>query len=82
MGNVTAPDNASRQYAKAHAAHYGARDLPLALRHYKKVLALHPSAPEADYARTQIENIVNAVIPRDKRLEAQMELVDAHFERH
>jgi hypothetical protein len=41
---------------------------------------MHPSTQEADYSRTQVQNLVNAVIPRQKLLEAQMELAVAHFE--
>lgn len=81
MGNEIELRAAGRQYAMAHAAHYVARDLPLALQLYKAVLALHPSTQEADYSRTQVQNLVNTVIPRQKLLEAQMELAVAHFER-
>jgi hypothetical protein len=79
MGNEIELGAAGRQYAAAHAAHYVARDLPLALQLYKTVLASHPSTEEAGYSRTQVQNLVNAVIPRQKLLEAQMELAVAHF---
>jgi hypothetical protein len=81
MGNDIELGDAGRQYAAAHAAHYGARDLPLALQLYKAVLASHPSTEEAGYSRTQVQNLVNAVIPRQTLLEAQMALAVAHFER-
>jgi hypothetical protein len=51
----------------------------LALQLYQAVLASHPSTEEADYSRTQVQNLVNAVIPKQKLLEAQMELAVAHF---
>lgn len=70
----------SRQYAAAYAAHYVDRDLPLALQLYKKLMASHPSAQEAGYSRMQVQNIVNAVVPKQELLDAQMELVVAHFE--
>jgi hypothetical protein len=38
MGNEIELGGAGRQYAAAHAAHYVARDLPLALQLYKAVL--------------------------------------------
>lgn len=81
MGNETELGEAGRQYAAAHTAHYVARDLPLALQLYKAVLASHPSTEEADYSRTQLQNLVNAVIPKQELLEAQMALAAAHFAR-
>ncbi len=48
MGNEIELGGAGRQYAAAHAAHYVARDLPLALQLYKAVLGSHPSTQEAD----------------------------------
>ena len=79
MGNEIKLGVAGRQYAAAHAAHYVARDLPLALQLYKAVLASNPGTQEADYSRTQVQNLVNAVIPKQELLEAQMELAVAHF---
>jgi hypothetical protein len=81
MRNETEPTEASRQYAAAYVAHYTGRDLPLALQLYKKLMASHPSAKEADYSRMQVQNIVNAVVPKQDLLDAQMELVRVHFER-
>lgn len=75
------PTEASRQYATAYAAHYSARDLPWALRLYQGLVASHPSAVEADYARTQIQNIVNSVVPRPDLLDAQLKLLPARFHR-
>ena len=81
MGNEIELGEVGRQYAAAHAAHYVARDLPLALQLYKAVLASYPSTEEADYSRTQVQNLVNAVIPKQELLDAQMELAVAHFAR-
>ena len=81
MGNETELGDAGRQYAAAHAAHYVARDLPLALQLYQAVLASNPSTKQADYSRTQVQNLVNAVIPKQELLEAQMDLAVAHFAR-
>lgn len=80
MKNETEPTEAGRQYAEAYAAHYTGRDLPLALQLYKKLIASHPSVQEAGYARMQIQNIVNAVVPKQELLDAQIELVLACFE--
>lgn len=81
MNTVTDFGEAGRRYAAAHAAHYGERDLSAALRLYTTVLASHPESTEADYSRTQIQNIVNAVVPKRELLEAQMELVVARLAR-
>ena len=81
MRNETAPTEASQQYTAAYAAHYTGHDLPLALRLYQKLLASHPSTREAGYSRMQVQNIVNAVVPKQELLEAQMELVRVHFAR-
>lgn len=80
MKNESKLTEASRQYAAAYAAHYAARDLPLALHCYQKLMASHPDAPEADYSRMQVHNIVNAVVPKQELLDAEMELVLAHLD--
>jgi hypothetical protein len=81
MLNDTELTEAGRQYAAAYAAHYTGRDLPVALQLYKKLLASHPSTQEAGYSQTQVQNIVNAVVPKQELLDAQIELALAHFER-
>ena len=80
MKNQMEPTEASRQYAAAYAAHYTGRDLPLALQLYKQLLSAYPNAQEAGYARMQVQNIVNAVVPKQTLVEAQIELVRTHFE--
>jgi hypothetical protein len=80
MKNQTEPTEASRQYAAAYAAHYTGRDLPLALQLYKQLMSSYPITQEAGYARVQIQNIVNAVVPKQALLDAQIELVHIHFE--
>ena len=79
MGNETAPTEAGLQYAAAQAAHYETKDLHEALGLYKAVMAAHPDAQEAEYSRTQIQNIVKRVVPQDALFDAQMELAMAHF---
>ena len=71
---------AGRQYATAYAAHYKGHDLPAALQLYMNVMASHPDAQEAGYSGAQVQNIVNAVVPKQELLNAQMELARAHFE--
>ena len=69
-----------RQYATAYAAHYTERNLPVALQLYRKVIASHPTACEAEYSRTQVRDIVNTVVPKQELLDAQIELALAHLE--
>jgi hypothetical protein len=67
--------SAAQIYADAHAIQYSERDYPAALRSYDQLIALHPGAPEAGYARTQMRNIVKSVIPAKELLAAELELV-------
>jgi hypothetical protein len=69
-----------RQYAEAYAAHYTGGDLPAALQLYRKVVVSRPDTLEAGYARTQVRNIVNAVVPRQELLDADVQLALAHLE--
>ena len=80
MRNKTEHTEANRQYATAYATHYTEHDLPVAMRLYKQIMASHPSDPEAEYSRVQIQNIVNAVVPKQELLDAQMDLALNHFE--
>jgi len=70
----------ARAYAAAYAAHYRERDLPLALRLYTKLIASHSGSRESSYARVQLLNIVNAVVPSDEILGVQLELARARLE--
>jgi hypothetical protein len=85
MRNATAPTEAgrqteaSRQYAAAYAAHYTERDLPGALQLYVNVIASHPDEQEADFSRAQVQNIVNAVVPKQELFDAQVNLAATHF---
>jgi hypothetical protein len=70
---------AALQYAAAYAAHYTERDLPGALRLYVNVIASHPDEQEATFSRAQVQNIVNAVVPKQELFDAQVNLAAAHF---
>ena len=76
----TESTEANQQYTAAYAAHYTGRDLPLALQLYRQLMASHPDAREAGYARMQVQNIINAVVPKQELLEVQIECVLVHFE--
>lgn len=76
-----ARDEVARRYAAAHAAHYAAGDLREAIALYEALLAEHPEAREAEYSRSQIENIVKAVVPREVLLQAGLDLARARIDR-
>ena len=74
------PTEASRQYAAAYAEHYTGRNLPLAFHLYKELMASYPNSQEANYARMQVQNLINAVVPKQELLDAQIERLLTHFE--
>jgi len=71
---------AGRQYASAYEAHYKTKDLGKALGLYRVVMDAHPEAKEREYSRLQIQNIVNAVVPKQELFDAQVELALIHIE--
>jgi hypothetical protein len=73
-------NEAGRLYATAYAAHYAAKDLRGAFELYRSLMATHPDTPEAGYSQSQILNIANAVVPKQKILDAQVELALAYLE--
>ena len=79
MRNDIVITEVGQQYAAAHAAHYGTQDLPEALMLYKALLAAHPDTHEAGYSRSQIQNIVKAVVPQQMFSDAQVDVVTAHL---
>jgi hypothetical protein len=79
MRNDTGMTEASQQYAAAHAAHHGTKDLRAALELYKGILAAYPDTQEAGYSRSQIQNIIKEVVPERELLEAQAGMAMAHF---
>ncbi len=79
MSKDTASTAAGRQYAAAHTAHYATKHLHEALGLYRGVMAAYPNTQEAEYSRTQIENIVKSVVPREDLLTAQVELTLARL---
>ena len=74
MRNETELTEAGKPYAEAYSTHYTTKDLHKAIDLYKNIMAAHPNTKEAEYSRTQIQNIVQSVVPNQKLLEAQLEL--------
>jgi hypothetical protein len=80
MRNEAAPTEAGQQYAAAHAMHYKTKDLYKALGLYEGVMAANPDTHEAEYSRTQIQNIAKSVVPKEDLLAAQIKVTRAHLQ--
>ncbi len=80
MKNETEVPDVSQQYSAAHAAHYnGTKDLGQALELYLDIMAAHPNTQEAGFSRSQIRNIVKAVVPEQQLFDVQVDLTLARF---
>lgn len=79
MRNDTEPAEAGKRYTAAHLAHYTTKDLVEALGLYRDIIATYPDTREAGYSQSQIQNIVNAVVPKQEIFDAQVDLVLAIF---
>ena len=73
---------ARRQYVAAYTVHYTKANLREALELYMDIIGSHPNTQEAEYSRSQIQNIVNNVVPKQELLDAQVELARAHLGRN
>lgn len=80
MRNETGVTEAARQYAAAHRRHYETKDLREALELYEGIMVGHPDTQEAGYSLSQIQNIVNAVVPKQELFDAQVDLASARLE--
>jgi hypothetical protein len=80
MRDNAAPDEVARRYAAAHAAHHGAGNLRQAIGLYTAILLEHPEAREAGYSRSQIDNIVKAVVPPAVLLQTGVDLALAQLD--
>jgi hypothetical protein len=70
---------AGQQYATAYDAHYKTKDVYKAFKLYERIIAAHPDTLEAGYSRSQVQNIVNTVVPKQKVMDALVELALTHF---
>ncbi len=74
------PAESSKQYTVAYDTHYTEQDLREALNKYVVLIDKYPHSVEAEYARTQIQNIVKAVVPDDELLSSLVQLLRSRFE--
>ena len=70
---------AGQQYATAYDAHYKTKDVYKAFKLYERIIAAHPDTQEAGYSRSQVQNIVNTVVPKQKVMDALAKLALNHF---
>ena len=71
---------AGRQYASAYETHYTTKDIHKAFTLYEDIIAAHPDTKEAGYSRSQVQNIVNAVVPEKEIMDSLMELARIHLD--
>ena len=69
-----------QQYASAYETHYTTKDIYKAFTLYKDIIAAHPDTIEAKYSRSQVRNIVNAMVPKKEIMDSLMELARIHFD--
>lgn len=79
MNDPTPTSEAARRYSEAHHSQYAKRDLTGAVRAYERLVSHHPDTLEAGYARFQIQNLVQQVVPAGVLLEAQVSLLLRHL---
>lgn len=80
MSNDEKSKGASQRYSEAHGTHYGTQKLREALGLYMDIITEYPESREADFSRSQIHNIVKAVVPKWELIKAEEALALAHIE--
>ena len=80
MEDSTILTEAGKKYAAAYDVHYTVKDMHEAFVLYGQLIAAHPETQEAKYSRSQVQNIVNAVVPKQEIMDALADLALTHFE--
>ncbi|MCK9275961.1 MAG: hypothetical protein M0P57_12815 [Syntrophales bacterium] len=70
---------AGQQYATAYDTHYTTKDIHKAFALYEDIIAAHPDTKEAGYSISQVQTIVNAVVPKKEIMDSLMNLARIHF---
>ena len=73
-------EEADQKYATAYDTHYTTKDIHKAFKLYEDIIAAHPETKEAGYSRSQVQNIVNAVVPKKEIMDSLMKLARNHFD--
>lgn len=82
MQNNDESTEVSTKYAAAYTAHYEEQNLRDAFERYRHIIATHQNTQEAGYAQAQINNIINSVVPKKDRFDAQVNLLLSHLDKH
>jgi hypothetical protein len=80
MINNTKLTEAGQQYATAYDAHYTTKDMYKAFKLYGRIIAAYPDTHEAGYSRSHVQNIVKAVVLKQKVMTTLVVLARTHFE--
>jgi hypothetical protein len=80
MEHNTILTDVGQEYAAAYDVHYTEKDMHEAFVLYGRLIAAHPDTQEAKYSRSQVQNIVNAVVPKQEIMDALQKLALTHFE--
>ena len=81
MNNSIQDINPTQQYAIAHNTHYKMKDVHEAIVLYRDLIANHPGSKEAEYSRSQVQNIVHSVVPEQIFIDALGALALTHIEK-
>ena len=73
---------AGQQYASAYDAHYTTKDIHKTFTLYEDIIAAHPDTHETGHSRSQVQKIVNAVVPKKTIMDSLMEFARIHFEQN
>ena len=73
---------AGRKYSIAYDAQYTTKDIHKAFTLYADIIAAHPNTEEDGYSKSQVQNIVNAVVSKKKNMDSLLELLRIHFEQN
>ena len=76
MKDYTEQTESGQKYALAYAM----KDLHAALNLYKDVITVFPDSREAEYSKSQINNIAKAVVPEQMLFNTQLDLALTQFE--
>ena len=80
MNNRKKVTLAGQDYTKAYGMHYKTKDLQKAFKLYRGIIADYPETEEAGYSLSQVQNIVNVVVPKQEVMDALVALTLVHFE--
>ena len=71
-----------RKYSTAYDAQYTTKDIHKAFTLYADIIVAFSDTEEAGYSRSQVQNIVNTVVPKNKIMDSLLELLRIHFEQN